>query len=99
MGTTKDWPTPSPTVKPTSKFNLFTFPPLSCFSSLSHVAAFVALFITTSIIDKKKKNEHTIFEIFFFEQQHKTTTTQCMSLSTTINLGDFYQKPPPLSRC
>merc|ERR1712136_509993 len=22
-----------------------------------------------------------------------------MSLSTTINLGDFYQKPPPLSRC
>merc|ERR1712136_535902 len=23
--TTKDWPTPSPTVKPTSKFNLFTF--------------------------------------------------------------------------
>merc|ERR1712136_206907 len=23
--TTKDWPTPSPTVKPTRKFNLFTF--------------------------------------------------------------------------
>merc|ERR1711942_572420 len=79
--TTKDWPTLSPTVKPTRKFNLFTFwsQPIHLFCclffrlfpvsllSLSS-AAFVALFITTSIIDKKK-TEHTIFEIFF-EQQH-----------------------------
>merc|ERR1712126_729063 len=64
--TTKDWPTPSPTVKPTSKFNLFIFPPRSCFSSLSHVlsAAFVALFITTSIIDKKKNRTYDLRDFF-----------------------------------
>merc|ERR1712136_175316 len=73
--TTKDWPTPSPTVKPTSKFNLFTFWSqhrttihlFCCFSSLSHVlsAAFVALFITTSIIDKKKNRTYDLRDFFF----------------------------------
>merc|ERR1711872_534439 len=72
--TTKDWPTPSPTVKPTSKYYFYflvshTTHLFCCLFfrlfpvSLSHVLSFVALFITTSII--KKKTEHTIFEIFF----------------------------------
>merc|ERR1712136_251121 len=112
--TTKDWPTPSPTVKPTSKYYfyflvshhtsllLFIFPPLSCFS-LSHVLSFVALFITTSIIDKKNRT-YDLRDFFFIylksieQQQLSIQTTQCMSLSTTIiNLGDFYQKKPTLS--
>merc|ERR1712212_1143160 len=75
------------------------------FLSLSHVLSFVALFITTSIIDKKKPNIRSSRFFFFIylksiEQQQLLSiqTTQCMSLSTTIiNLGDFYQKKPTLS--
>merc|ERR1711955_79126 len=43
---------------------LFIFPPLSCFS-LSHVLSFVALFITTSIIDKKKNRTYDLRDFFF----------------------------------
>merc|ERR1712212_949009 len=48
------------------------------FLSLSHILSFVALFITTSIIDKKK-TEHTIFGIFFFFIYLKSIEQQQLS--------------------
>merc|ERR1712142_372055 len=71
---------------------LFIFPPLSCFS-LSHVLSFVALFITTSIIDKKKPNIRSsrfFFSPIYLKRLNNNSnsirqTTQCMSLSQQHN--------------
>merc|ERR1711872_74873 len=73
--TTKDWPTPSPTVKPTSKYYFyflvshtthlfcclfFRLFPVSLSLMFYHLSPFYYYFNY-----RQKKTEHTIFEIFF----------------------------------